>query len=74
MIELCNGMPSRLSLPQSNALIDHGRFRHSPGIVTKVRALNHPRAAHDIAEHFVSPIHLPRDRLRIGIDQQVSSC
>ena len=52
-------------------VIDHNRFRHAPRVVAKIAREIFLLPAHDVAEHFVGPIHLARDRLRIRIDQQL---
>ena len=59
-----------LVVPPIESVIDHHRFWHSPRVVAKISGQILLFAPHDIAKHFVRPIHLPRDRLRVRIDQQ----
>ena len=52
-------------------VIDHDTFRNAPGVVAKIARKLSLRAADDVSKHLVSPVHLPRDRLRVRIDQQL---
>src|SRR5437868_11974955 len=52
-------------------VIDHRGFRHPPRVVAEIAGEILLRPADDVAEHFVRPIHLPRDRFRVRIDQQL---
>ena len=71
MIELCNGVAGRLSVPPIEGVIDHRRLRHSPRVIPKITRQIFVRVADHVTKHFVRPIHLAGDRLCVRIDEQL---
>ena len=63
-------MPGFLSPCQSNAVVDHDRLRHSPGVIAKILRQIFLLAADDVTEHLIRPVHLSGDRLRVRIEKK----
>ena len=54
-------------------IVNHHRFRHSPGVIAKIAGQILLLVADDVAKHFVAPFYPARDRLGVGIKKQLGT-